>query len=248
MKKYKYYIIYKTTNLINGKIYIGQHSTNKLDDGYLGSGVRMKSLFRKYKKINFSREILHVFDNYEEMNAKEIELITEEFVKCKDNYNLAIGGRENQGVLSFINYNTNRLNPSKNSIEEVARLTSINKKNGTKCITKFNKTQFCTKTHSVEVVEARKDRLRSTMHLLHAGIDKEAERIRLVNRNKSPEVRRNQQRGRLFKRLVNDGFEFSNGQLELFFNKSKSKIVKSYFSGIEDFTKYMITRNSGNSL
>lgn len=35
----KYYFIYKTTNLINSKIYIGQRSTNKIDDGYLGSGV-----------------------------------------------------------------------------------------------------------------------------------------------------------------------------------------------------------------
>jgi hypothetical protein len=43
-----YYILYKTTNNVNGMIYIGQHTTNRLDDGYLGSGKRLRRAIKHY--------------------------------------------------------------------------------------------------------------------------------------------------------------------------------------------------------
>lgn len=49
--------IYKTTNLVNGKIYIGQH-VGKVNDSYLGSGVVLHNAIRKYGRCNFKREIL----------------------------------------------------------------------------------------------------------------------------------------------------------------------------------------------
>jgi hypothetical protein len=87
-----YYIVYKTTNLVNGKIYIGAHRGDALDDSYLGSGHLLKYAIKKYGKYNFIRETLFVFDNREEMFSKEAELVTEEFVKDKNTYNMKTGG------------------------------------------------------------------------------------------------------------------------------------------------------------
>jgi hypothetical protein len=49
-------IVYCTTNLINGKKYIGSHKNNK--DSYLGSGVYITKAIKKYGKENFARETL----------------------------------------------------------------------------------------------------------------------------------------------------------------------------------------------
>ena len=59
--------IYKTTNNINGKIYIGKHSTEDPNDSYMGSGVAFENAVKRYGKENFSKEILFTFDD--EMEA-----------------------------------------------------------------------------------------------------------------------------------------------------------------------------------
>jgi len=86
------YTIYQITNLINKKIYIGKHQTQNINDNYFGSGIALLKAIAKHGKENFVKEILFVFDTEEEMNNKEKELITEEFVKRKDVYNLGVGG------------------------------------------------------------------------------------------------------------------------------------------------------------
>ena len=67
MKKYNF--VYKTTNLINKKIYVGVHSTDNLDDWYLGSGKRLLLAIRKYGKENFKREIISFVDSREDGNT-----------------------------------------------------------------------------------------------------------------------------------------------------------------------------------
>lgn len=84
-------IIYKITNSINNKIYIGRHSTNNINDGYMGSGKILKEELKLFDRKNFKKEILFDFDNPEEMIAKEIELLTANFVNRDDNYNLGSG-------------------------------------------------------------------------------------------------------------------------------------------------------------
>jgi hypothetical protein len=90
-----FYTIYKTTCSINGKVYIGAHKTNNLDDGYLGSGKLISRAINKYGKESFVKEILFIFDNEVDMFDKERELVTEEFVESEVSYNCKLGGEAN---------------------------------------------------------------------------------------------------------------------------------------------------------
>ena len=66
MKRYNY--IYKITNNINGKLYIGKHSTDKLNDGYIGSGIRLHQAYNKYGIENFTKEYLVFCDTEDKLN------------------------------------------------------------------------------------------------------------------------------------------------------------------------------------
>ena len=99
----KYYTIYKTTNLINNKIYIGKHITSNIDDGYLGSGKILLKAIKKHGINNFEKEILFILSSKEEMNQKELEIVDEEFLSRSDTYNLKIGG---DGGFDYINNNS----------------------------------------------------------------------------------------------------------------------------------------------
>ena len=91
-RRKKYHYIYKTTNLKNGKFYVGMHSTNNLDDGYLGSGDRLRRSIRKNGKENFKLEILEFLPNRNSLSLREKELINESLLKDPMCLNLKPGG------------------------------------------------------------------------------------------------------------------------------------------------------------
>lgn len=99
-----YYYVYKITNKVNGKIYIGVHKTNDLNDRYFGSGKYLKQAIKKYGIENFEKEILQFCLSKEEMYGTERLLVNEEFVKRKDTYNTRVGGG---GDWSHVNKHSN---------------------------------------------------------------------------------------------------------------------------------------------
>lgn len=87
------YFLYKTTNLVNGKYYIGVHKGDVVDESYLGSGRLITLAIKKYGKNNFKREILKTFNTVEEMFAEECKTVNQDVVDDENSYNLCIGGR-----------------------------------------------------------------------------------------------------------------------------------------------------------
>jgi hypothetical protein len=95
-----HYLIYKITNRLNNKFYVGKHKTENVNDDYLGSGVILIRAIEKHGKENFIKEILFECKTEDEMNQREIDIVDEEFIARPDTYNVKLGG---QGGWDYIN-------------------------------------------------------------------------------------------------------------------------------------------------
>jgi len=67
----QFYYVYKITNNTTGKIYIGCHSTDNIDDGYMGSGKYLKRAYEKYGIENFTKTIISHHQSLVEMFEAE---------------------------------------------------------------------------------------------------------------------------------------------------------------------------------
>lgn len=94
-------IIYEIKNKINGKSYIGQHSSDELET-YWGSGKLIRKAIEKYGIENFERTILERCSNKNELNEREKYWIKEKD-SIKNGYNLTKGGTGGDNS-KFINY------------------------------------------------------------------------------------------------------------------------------------------------
>jgi group I intron endonuclease len=90
MKQYNY--IYKTVNQVNGKYYIGMHSTNSLNDNYIGSGIILRYSIEKYGVENFKKEIIEFLPDRNSLKCREKQIISEELIQDKMCMNIAQGG------------------------------------------------------------------------------------------------------------------------------------------------------------
>lgn len=78
--------------MVTQRYYIGMHSTNNLDDGYMGSGKRLRYSIRKYGIENHKKEIIEFFDTRELLVEAEKEIVTTELVNQPNCMNLVLGG------------------------------------------------------------------------------------------------------------------------------------------------------------
>lgn len=107
MEKVFKYIVYKTTNTINKKIYIGVHKVinTHIEDGYIGDGIYanrpssyknpttiFQRAVKKYGPSNFVKEIIKIFDNIDDALDLERWLVYPAFIHLNSNYNMVTGG------------------------------------------------------------------------------------------------------------------------------------------------------------
>ena len=88
----KIHYIYKTTCLVSNRYYIGMHSTCNLDDGYMGSGKRLRRSIRKHGIENHKKEIIKFFDTRELLIEGEKKAITPDMITDNNCMNLKGGG------------------------------------------------------------------------------------------------------------------------------------------------------------
>lgn len=91
-KQKKYHYIYKTIDTRNGNYYIGMHSTDDLNDGYIGSGLRLKHLIYKHGKEIFNMEILEFLPDRESLKKREAEIVNSDLLLEDKCMNLRPGG------------------------------------------------------------------------------------------------------------------------------------------------------------
>lgn len=105
MDDLKFHYCYKITNTINGHYYYGIHSTNNVDDDYMGSGHKLLEAFKKYGKENFAKEIIKFFKTRQEASDFEQQIVNSDLVKEDTCYNVMLGGDNcpTLGKLAVIN-------------------------------------------------------------------------------------------------------------------------------------------------
>ena len=126
-KTYNYFYI--VNNLLNGRFYLGVHSTDTLADGYMGSGKLIKKAIKSYGKEYFELTPLKFFKTRKELMDFEREIVNERFLTYYKDicYNLKRGGeggcekRFSDEELRQHHYETD-LNWKKNNPERVKEI------------------------------------------------------------------------------------------------------------------------------
>lgn len=96
-----WHYLYKITNDFDECFYYGIHSTENLNDSYMGSGIRLWNAYKTHGIEHFKKEIIEFFPDRESLSLKESEVVTEELVKDPNCYNIILGG-DKCGTFGFV--------------------------------------------------------------------------------------------------------------------------------------------------
>lgn len=121
----QYHYMYKIVNKLNGHYYYGIHSTANLDDGYRGSGKRIKQAIRKYGIENFVKHIISFHHTRQQLSLTEATIINDQLLKDQCSYNIALGGENNVSTCMADNRKTIIQLETGNIIESVSALRKI---------------------------------------------------------------------------------------------------------------------------
>jgi hypothetical protein len=113
-----YYTIYKITNQLNGKFYIGKHQTKDLNDGYMGSGKALREDMKLLGVENFYKEIVEIYDSEEKMNLAESILVV---IDSEVSYNKCPGGKGGFGYINENNLNRTYQGKKDNNIKNLVK-------------------------------------------------------------------------------------------------------------------------------
>jgi group I intron endonuclease len=94
-KKFTYMYVYLTTNIVNGKGYVGQHVSDDKNNKYLGSGILINKAIQKYGKNNFAKEIIEYCTSEKQLNEQEEYWIKEKHTLTPNGYNISESGYGN---------------------------------------------------------------------------------------------------------------------------------------------------------
>jgi group I intron endonuclease len=171
------HFVYITTNLINKKQYIGDHSTNNLNDGYLGSGLLINKALKKYNKKNFKRKILEFFSSKEEAFYSQEKYIKKYDTLTPNGYNISpTGGHNVKGCIS--EETKQKISESNKGKHFYSGMYGKNlSKEAKEKISKFRKGRKLTEKHKINISKGNKGRKHS---------EETKNKIRIGNLGKKP--------------------------------------------------------------
>ena len=144
--------LYKTTCIITGRWYIGMHSTSNLDDGYMGSGKRLRYSRRKYGIDNHKKEIIEFFDTKELLVEAEKTAITPEMLLDDMCMNLAEGGTGGHGAKFLTKEQLSK--GGKNAIDKIHHTQWVtNGEKNRKRLAAFNTKNWKNPKHKKKILE-----------------------------------------------------------------------------------------------